>query len=240
MAKNLDQLRAQRAAGASLSSGEQAQLAFLTAVEGKQRVSTHFYDTVTIPATGLGTVASPATTQAFTGANAGNLLLTNFQSPSQLEQDEYADIVGISVTPLVPVSLVDGASAAALAANRAADVDAVIKNLVVVMRLGTNEYGPFLAQSLGGDGGLGISLSNAANIAPASETIFTSANNGEPKPGNYWKWNFFVRWPGNKQLIVNLTGGTGALSDAVKVRIGIHAAPYYRNFRPETGLHFAG
>jgi hypothetical protein len=240
MAKSLDQLRMQRAAGGSLSSGEQAQLAFLTAVEGKQRISAHFYDTITIPAAGLGTVAAPATTQAFSGANAGNLLLTNFQSRTQLEQDEYADLVGISVTPLVPISVVDGASAAALAANRAADVDAIIKNLVVVMRLGTNEYGPYLAQSCGGDGGLGVSLSNAANIAPPSETIFTSANNGEPKPGNYWHWNFFVRWPGNKQLIVNLTGGTGPLSADTKVRIAVHAAPYYRNFRPETGLHFAG
>jgi hypothetical protein len=240
MAKSLDQLRMQRAAGGTLSSGEQAQLAFLTAVEGKQRVSAHFYDTVTIPATGLGTLAAPATIQAFSGANAGNILLTNFQSRTQLEQDEYADLVGISLTPLVPISVVDGASAAALAANSAADVDAVIKNVVATMRLGTNEYGPYLAQSLGGDGGLGVALSNAANIAPPSETIFTSANNGEPKPGNYWHWNFFVRWPGNKQLIVNLTGGTGPLSSAVRLRVAVHAAPYYRNFRPETGLHFAG
>jgi len=240
MAKSLDQLRTQRAAGAPLSAGETAQLAFLTAVEGKQRISAHFYDTVTIPAAGLGTLASPATIQAFSGNNAGNQILTNFQSRTQLEQDEYADLIGISITPLSLIQIVDGANAAALAANAAADIDVVLKNLVATMRLGTNEYGPYQALSLGGDGGLGVSLSNAANIAPPNETIFASANNGEPKPGNWWHWNFFVRWPGNKQLIVNLTGGTGVLSNAVRLRVMVHAAPYYRNFRPETGLHFAG
>jgi len=238
MAKSLDQLRMQKAAGAPLSSGEAAQLAFLTSVEGKQRVSTHFYDTVTIPATGLGTLLAPATIQAFSGQNAGNILLTGFQSRTQLEQDEYADLVGISITPLVTPQVLDGANAAAVNTNRANDVDLVIKNTVVVMRLGTNEYGPYQAQSLGGDGGLGISLGVTGDSAAIS--VYESANNGEPKPGNWWHWNYFVRWPGNKQLIVNLTGGTGPLSDAVRLRVMVHAAPYYRNFRPETGLHFAG
>ncbi len=240
MAKSLDQLRMQKAAGQPLTSGEAAQLAFLTSVEGKQRISAHFYDTITIPAAGLGTLAAPASLNAFSGANAGNQLLTNFQSRTQLEQDEYADLVGISVTPLVPPQLLDGASAAALAANTANDVAATMENSIVTMKLGTNEYGPYLSQSCGGDGGLGIALSNSSNIAPPNETILTSVSNGEPKPGNYWHWNFFVRWPGNKQLIVVFTAGTGPLSNALRLRIAVHAAPYYRNFRPETGLHFAG
>ena len=200
MAKSLEQLQAQQKLDpGSLSDAERAQLAFLNSVKGKQRISFRFYDHVTIPAAGLGVAGTPATIQAFTGANAGNPVLTNFANRSQqLEQDEYADLIGVAVTPKVPLQIVDGVSAAALAANRARDIDLFIKNTVLTFNLGTNTYGPYQLQSLGGEGGLWIALSNAANIAAPNEVIFMSASNGEPKPGNSSKWNFFVRWPGTK------------------------------------------
>lgn len=219
---------------------QQAQSAFLQAVKGKQRINTKFYDTFTVATTGLGTATTPASILAFTGANAGDPILTNFETRDQLEQDEYADLVGVSLTPVAAIQIFEGVSAAAASAAMVFDVDTILKKTVLKIRIGTNNYGPWPTHMIGGDGGLGGMLAASGSLALPSILTAAVGANGSPEVGKNWKWTHFVRWPGNKRLVAELIGKTGALvgGTAINIKCGLEAAPYYRNFVPEKGLHY--
>lgn len=210
--------------------------AFARFVAGKQAVDHEFYDTKTILAAGLGSPGSPVSKLWFDGNTASDFTLTNIITKNQMEQDEVAAIIGVSVTPLAVHALNEGANAAAVAANIARDVDRVIKRCSVRVRLGSNDYGPLPVQSLGGAGGLTGTEGGVATTTAAVTTIRSAPNNGLPKTSAYWRWVHPVLWYGNKALSVELIGATDALSADLNVRIGIQVSPYWRNYKPETGL----
>lgn len=211
---------------------------FLRAVAGKQRINTHFYDTKTIFAAGLGASGAPAQKLFFDGATVNDPTLTNFVGKQQMEQDEVFDIVGISITPLISVTVTEAAAAAGLAANVTRDVARIINNTAIVLRIGSNDYGPWVTHAVGGDGGVGGVNVLSNNSAGVTE-ILSAPSNGIVQVGQYWHFAQFIRWTGNKPLTITMTGATGALSVDTPVRICVYGAPYYRNYRPETGLNYA-
>ncbi len=209
---------------------------FAQFVANKQAIDHVFYDTKTILAAGLGAPAAPVPAFWFDGLTATDPTLTNIFGKNQMEQDEVAAIVGVSFTPLAVHNVKEGANAAAInGANISQDVDQVIKRSSVSVKIGTNVYGPWPAQSVGGDGGLQTADGLASTVA-ASVELRSAPSNGKPAVGCYWKFFHPILWFGNKQLIVQVDGATGAISANLNVRIGIHTSPLWRNFRPETGL----
>lgn len=213
---------------------------FAAYVSQKQAIDHVFYDTKTVAAAGLGAAggASPATQLWFDGLTASNVVLTNILGKNQMEQDEVAAIIGISVTPLAVHAVFSGAAAANVnGAQIAQDVDQILKRSVLTMRFGTNSYGSWPTQSLGGDGGLsGLEGGMASTSATAGIAVRSSPNNGSGVVGSYWKWFHPVLWYGKSQLSIELAGNTGAISADLPVRIGIHCSPFWRNVRPESPL----
>jgi len=211
---------------------------FLRAVAGKQRINTHFYDTKTIAAGGLGAAGTPAQKLWFDGQTVNDSTLTGFVGKQQMEQDEVFDIVGMSITSMPDANIAEGATAAAISANTSRDVSRFIYNTSVVLRIGSNDYGPWVTHAIGGDGGVGGTTVLSNNVAAVTQ-LYSAPSNGAALVGQYWHFAQFIRWTGNKNLTISMNGTTGALSAALPVRICVYGAPYYRNYRPETGLNFA-
>lgn len=210
---------------------------FAAFVHDKQALDHVFFDTKQLASGGLGSSGSPQSKIFFDGNTASDFTLTNIFSKNQMEQNEVAAIIGVSLTPLGIHQVKEGANAAAInGANIAQDVDTIIKTCSVKVRIGANDYGPWPAQSCGGDGGLGGAVDGIASTVAASVELRSAPSNGVSLVQGFWKWDHPVLWYGNKALLVELIGATGALSAAMNVRIGIHCSPYWRNFRPETPI----